>query len=144
MWIYAFLGILLIGYGILIHGFKQYRFISKYNRMTNEEKIQVDILGMAKLMAVILYFDGIMLILATIMVSVGTNISFTPIIVVLVVSLSFMTLFMQRYDGNLFDENHKLKKGVFKKSMKSGSVTVIVLALVVMVILLYMIWTWRR
>jgi hypothetical protein len=58
----------------------------------------------------------------------------TPIIVVLVVSLGFMTLFMQRYDGNLFDENHKLKKGVFKKFLKSGSVTVIALVAVLAMI----------
>lgn len=134
MWLYAFLGVLLIAFGILIHVFKQYRWISKYNRMTNEEKMLVDITGMAKLMGVVLYFDGFMLILATVLVFLGVDVPLTPIIVVLVVSLGFMTLFMQRYDGNLFDVNHKLKKGVFKKFLKSGSVTVIALVAVLAMI----------
>lgn len=136
MWLYAFLGLLLIGYGILVHGFKQYRWISKYNKMTNEEKINTDIVGMAKLMGVVLYFDGVMLILVTLLVAMGIDIPIAPIVAVLVISLVFMTLFMQRYDGNLFDENHKLKKGIFKKYLKSSSITVVALVAVLAVVLI--------
>lgn len=134
MWLYAFLGILFLGYGILIHGMKQYRLLSKYNKMTNEDKSRVDINSMAKLVGVVMYFDSALLLISAILVHMGIEVPFGLISVVLVVSLVFMTLFMQRYDGNLFDEHHKLKKGLIKKFAQKGALTMVSLILVACVL----------
>ena len=85
-------------------------------------------------MGVVLYFDGVMLILGTLLSFMGIEVPVTPIIAVLVISLIFMTLYMQRYDGNLFDEDHKLKKGVLKGFLKKGSLSMVAILVVLIAV----------
>lgn len=101
MWLYAIIGLMLIALGLAVHVFKLYFLISGYNTMSVEKKANVDVRGMAKIMGIVLYFDGLLLILLSILQYSGIKLSSVPIFAVIVISFLFMLVFLQRYDGNL-------------------------------------------
>ena len=88
-------------------------------------------------MGIVFYFDGTLLILSSILNYVGIKFSITPIFVIIAVSVVFMLIFLQRYDGNLFDENHKMRPGTLKQMLKPISFT----ALILIVVAGLMIWS---
>ena len=137
MWLYAIIGLMLIALGLAVHVFKLYFLISGYNTMSVEKKANVDVRGMAKIMGIVLYFDGLLLILLSILQYSGIKLSSVPIFAVIVISFLFMLVFLQRYDGNLYDENHKLRKGALKQMLKPVSFT----GLILIVVAGLMIWS---
>jgi len=130
MWLYAIIGLLLIAMGLAIHVFKLYFLISGYNTMPVEKKANVDVQSIAKVMGIVFYFDGALLILMTILNFSGIKLSSIPIFVVIAISVLFMLIFLQRYDGNLFDDTHKLRPGALKQILKPFSLTGLILIVV--------------
>ena len=135
MWLYAVIGCLMIAMGLAVHVFKMYFLISGYNTMPVEKKANVDVKSIGKVMGLVFYFDGALLILTSALLYMGLKFSPAPIFVIIAISVVFMLIFLQRYDGNLFDENHKLKKGSLKQFLMPASLsTVAVIGVLVMVV----------
>lgn len=137
MWLYAIIGLLLIAMGLAVHVFKLYFLISGYNTMSAEKKANVDVKSIAKVMGIVFYFDGALLILTSILLSLGVKMSPAPIFVIIAISVVFMLIFLQRYDGNLFDEDHKLKKGALKQFLMPASLS----SVAVIVVLILAVWS---
>lgn len=123
--------------GLAVHVFKLYFLISGYNTMPVEKKANVDVKSIAKVMGIVFYFDGALLILTSLILNMGIKFSPVPIFVILVISVVFMLIFLQRYDGNLFDENHKLKKGSLKQFLMPASLS----SVAVIVVLILAVWS---
>jgi len=137
MWLYALIGLLLIAMGLSVHVFKMYFLISGYNTMPVEKKANVDVRSIAKVMGIVFYFDGALLILTSILNYVGIKFSVTPVFIVIAVSIVFMLIFLQRYDGNLFDENHKMRPGALKQML----IPISFIGLIFIVVAGLMIWS---
>jgi hypothetical protein len=130
MWLYALIGLLLIVMGLAVHVFKMHFLISGYNTMPVEKRANVDVRSIAKIMGIVFYFDGALLILISILKYVGIKFSVAPVFVIIAVSIVFMLVFLQRYDGNLFDENHKMRPGAIKQMIKPLGFTGLILIVV--------------
>jgi len=130
MWVYAIIGISFIAMGLAVHVFKLYFLISGYNTMPADKKANVDIRSIAKVMGFVFYFDGLLLILVTLLKYLGVTFTMTPIFVILAVSVLFLLIVLQKYDGNLFDENHKLRPGALKKMLIPATFTGLILIVV--------------
>ena len=139
MWLYALIGLLLIVMGLAVHVFKMHFLISGYNTMPVEKRANVDIRSIAKVMGIVFYFDGTLLILTSLLNYAGIKFSVTPVFVIIAISIVFMLIFLQRYDGNLFDENHKMRPGALKQMLKPLSFT----GLILIVVAGLMIWSSR-
>lgn len=137
MWLYAVIGCLLIAMGLAVHVFKLYFLISGYNTMPVEKKANVDIKSTAKVMGLVFYFDGALLILTSLLLYMGVKLNTLPVFVIIAISVVFMLIFLQRYDGNLFDEDHKLKKGALKQMLMPASVS----SVVVIIVIILGIWS---
>ena len=125
MWIYGLIGLVLVAMGLAVHVFKMYFLISGYNTMSVEKKANVDIAAVAKVMGITFYFDGAMLMMISILHYIGLEVSQLPFWIAIGISFVFMLIFVQRYDGNMFDEHHKLLKGALKKMFLPVSITFI-------------------
>ena len=75
--------------------------------MPVEKKANVDIAAVAKVMGITFYFDGAMLMLISLLHYIGLEVSQLPFWIAIGISFVFMMIFVQRYDGNLFDEHHQ-------------------------------------
>ncbi len=137
MWVYAIIGLLLIAMGLAIHVFKLYFLISGYNTMPVEKKAKVDVKSLSKIMGIVFYFDGTLLILMSLIHAIGIKLSAVPVFVVIGISILFMIFFLQRYDGNLFDENHKMRQGALKQMLKPVGLT----GLILIVVAGMMVWS---
>ncbi len=125
MWIYGLIGLVLVAMGLAVHVFKMYFLISGYNTMSVEKKANVDIAAVAKVMGITFYFDGAMLMMISLLHYIGLEVSQLPFWIAIGISFVFMLIFVQRYDGNMFDEHHKLRKGALKKMFLPVSITFI-------------------
>ncbi|OJV66451.1 MAG: hypothetical protein BGO41_03205 [Clostridiales bacterium 38-18] len=128
MLLYAFLGLIFILFGLSIHVFKMYSLIKHYRRMPVEKKAHVDIEGMTRFMGIVFYFDGILFLIAALLMALSIKVNLIAISVVIGVSLLFMAIYSMRFDGNLYDENHKLRKGMLMQMLLPilSSVTVVI------------------
>ncbi len=136
MLLYAILGLIFILCGLSIHVFKMYSLIKHYRRMPVEKKAHVDIEGMTRFMGIIFYFDGALFLLSALLVALSIKVNIIAISVVVAVSLLFMAVYAMRFDGNLYDENHKLRKGMLKQMLLpvlSSVVVVIVVGILILV-----------
>ena len=93
--------------------------------MPVEKKANVDIAAVAKVMGITFYFDGVMLLMISLLHYIGLEVSQLPFWIAIGISFVFMLIFVQRYDGNLFDEHHKLRNGALKKMFLPVSITFI-------------------
>lgn len=93
--------------------------------MSVEKKANVDIAAVAKVMGITFYFDGAMLMMISLLHYIGLEVSQLPFWIAIGISFVFMLIFVQRYDGNMFDEHHKLRKGALKKMFLPVSITFI-------------------
>lgn len=136
MLLYAILGLIFILCGLSIHVFKMYSLIKHYRRMPVEKKAHVDIEGMTRFMGIIFYFDGALFLISALLMALSIKVNIIAISVVIGVSLLFMAIYAMRFDGNLYDENHKLRKGMLKQMLLpvvSSVGIVIVVAILILV-----------
>lgn len=131
------LGLIMIALGLSIHVFKLYFLVIGYSTLSVEKKAYVDIRSMAKFMGLVYYFDGALLLVAEFMALKGVIINPVAIAVIIVVSIIFMLCFVQRYNGNLFDEEHKIQKEALKQIMIPMTLAILFLiSLLIAVILI--------
>lgn len=112
--IFILIGFLLILTGIAIHILKWYFLISGYNTISKAKKENVDTEGLGKLMGVFLYLNGALLLLYGILQLLGYRLNTVFLIGFIFLSTSYLLIKAQKYDGNLYDENGKLREGAYK------------------------------
>lgn len=130
MWFYLLLGIFFIFMGLSVHVFKWYFLISGYNTMPKEKKANVDTVGLGRLMGIFGYFNGGVSLIMALVMALGFRPVHTPFIVLFVLSTIFLLIRAQRYDGNIYDKDGKIRKGAWKEFIIAGVIGVVVLVFV--------------
>lgn len=130
MWFYFGLGIFFIGIGLAVHVYKWYFLISGYNTMPREKKANVDTASLGRMMGIYSYVNGGILIVMGLLQALGLNPSLIPVIVIFSVSTVYLLIKSQKYDGNLYDENGKLRPGARKQLKKPAGIAIASLILV--------------
>lgn len=135
MWFNIALGIFFIGIGVAVHVFKWYFLISGYNTMPKDKKANVDTAGLGRLMGIYAYVNGGIFIAMGVLQALGLKPVHTPAIAFFVVSTIYLLVKAQKYDGNIFDKDGKLRKGAGKQLALPAAIGGI--ALIVVAVLLF-------
>lgn len=130
MWFYIIIGLFFIAIGFAIHVFKWYFLISGYNTMSKAKKANVDTEGLGRLMGIYSYVNGGVFIVMGILQAFGFKSVLIPAIAFFIISTVYLLIKAQKYDGNIYDENGKLRKGAGKKLAVPAVIAVVVLIFV--------------
>ncbi len=133
MWFYIIIGVFFIAIGLAVHVFKGYFLIAGYNTMPKEKKANVDTEGLGRLMGIYSYVNGGVLIVMGVLHALGLKPVLTPAIVIFSISTVYLLIKAQKYDGNIYDENGKLRKGTGKQFALPVIITIIALIFVAVV-----------
>ncbi|MEW5953181.1 MAG: DUF3784 domain-containing protein [Bacillota bacterium] len=132
---YFIAGGFFIAMGLAVHVFKWYFLISGYNTMPKEKKANVDTKSLGRLIGIYSYANGGVLIVMGILHAFGLKFGMTPVIVFFGISTVYLLIKAQKYDGNIFDENGKLRKGAGKQL--AVPVGIIVVTLIFVAVLMF-------
>ncbi|NLE90886.1 MAG: DUF3784 domain-containing protein [Dehalococcoidales bacterium] len=127
MWYYILIGVFFIVLGLAVHVFKQYSLIAGYNTMSKEKKANVDTEGLGRLMGIYAYSNGGICIVMGVLYALGIKLSMVPAVIFFSVSTIYLLIKAQKYDGNLYDDRGKLRKGAGKQLVLPVSVVVVTL-----------------
>ncbi|WP_332645350.1 DUF3784 domain-containing protein [Lysinibacillus sp. 54212] len=105
----------LVFLGFAVHKLKWYFLISGYNTMSKEQKKNVDVKNLSRLVGYYCYFLAFLFLVLGILSWQEQTAYFIPIFILLFVSAIYVVIKSQKYNGNLFDEHGKLRKGAGKK-----------------------------
>ena len=130
MWFYIIMGVFFILIGLAVHIFKWYFLISGYNTMSKEKRANVDTEGLGRLMGIYSYVNGGVFIVMGVLQALGLKPVQTPAIVFFIISTVYLLIKAQKYDGNIYDKNGKLRKGAWKQFALPVGVIVIILIFV--------------
>lgn len=134
MWIYIIIGVFFIGLGLAVHKFKWYFLIAGYNTMSKEKKANVDTESLGRLMGIYSYANGSVLIVMGLLYVWGLKAFLTPAILFFSISTIYLLVKAQKYDGNVYDKNGKLREGAWKQLALLVGVILITLIFVVVVV----------
>ncbi|WP_214825733.1 DUF3784 domain-containing protein [Exiguobacterium algae] len=115
MWILAIVALFLFLLGFAVDRLGWHRLISGYHTMTKEEKERVDFKKVARLVAWMCYGIGLTFLLIVAIDVYQLNLPLEPVFVVLFVFIVAMMWRMQRYDGNIYDEDGRIRPGGKKR-----------------------------
>jgi len=134
MWFYTILGVFFILIGLAVHKFKWYSLISGYNTMSKAKKANVDTARLGRVMGIYSYINGSVFILVAVLQALGLKPVVIPAMVFFSISTVYFLLKGQKYDGNIYDENGKLRKGAWKQlALPAGVIfSILILAVVLM------------
>lgn len=130
MWFYIIIGVFFIAMGLAVHVFKWYFLIAGYNTMSKEKKANVETEGLGRLMGIYSYVNGGVLIVMGVLHALGLKPVLTPAIVFFSISTVYLLVKAQKYDGNNYDENGKLRKGAWKQFTLPVGIVVVTLIFV--------------
>ncbi|HHX77081.1 MAG TPA: DUF3784 domain-containing protein [Firmicutes bacterium] len=122
--------------GIAVHQFKMYFLIAGYNTMPREKKAKVDTRGLGRLFGFYCYANGTAFFFKGFLDALNVKMSATPFFLFLAISTAFLLVKAQRYDGNIYDEKGRLRKGAGKQLALPLGITGIT-AILVVVLLFY-------
>lgn len=125
MWFNFIIGGFFIAIGLAVHVFKWYFLISGYNTMSKEKKANVDIKSLGRLIGIYSYVNGGAFIMMGILHALEQKLGMTPIIIFFGISTVYLLIKAQKYDGNIYDENGKLRKGAEKQLVVSVGIAVV-------------------
>ncbi len=134
MW-FLIMGAFFIAIGLAVHILKWHFLIAGYNTMPKEKKANVDTKGLGRIMGIYSYVNGSVFIVVGILQSLGLKPALTPVIVFFSISTVYLLIKAQKYDGNIFDENGKLRKGAWKELTLPFSILIVTLILVAVLML---------
>ncbi len=134
MWLFIGLGILLIAIGVAVHIFKCYFLISGYNTMSKEKQKNVGTEGLGRLIGIYSYVTGGAFIIMGVLQALGFKSVFIPAIIFFIASTFYFLIRAQKYDGNIYDENGKIRKGAGKKFAVPIIITAVSLIFVVVLL----------
>lgn len=129
-------GLLFLFLGLGVHVFGWHNLISGYNTMPKEKKANVDIKGLARLIGIYGYVTGGMLIISGILFNLGLRFILAPAIIIFIGLTVYILIKAQKYDGNIFDKNGKLRKGAGKQFIAPVSITIAALGFVAIILAL--------
>lgn len=135
MWFYIIMGAFFIFVELTVHVFKWYFLISGYNTMPKEKKANVNVKGLGRLIGIYSYINGGVLIAMGVLNALGIKQVLTPAIVFIGISTVYLLIKAQKYDGNIYDENGKLRKGAWKQFILP--VGIVVATIVFVVVLMF-------
>jgi hypothetical protein len=115
MWLYLIIGVSFVAIGLAVHVCKWYFLIAGYNTMQRKKKANVNTKALGRLMGVYSYINGGVFIGMGVLYALGLKPGMTPAMVIFGVTTVCMLIKAQKYDGNIFDENGKLRKGAGKQ-----------------------------
>jgi uncharacterized membrane protein len=127
MWFYFILAGMFVLMGVAVHVFKWYFLIAGYNTMPKEKKEKVDTKGLGRLMGVYSYLNGAVLFVMGIFYAAGIELSMTPVLVFFGVSTVYLIIRAQKYDGNVFDKDGRVRKGAGKQFIVPLAIIVVTL-----------------
>ncbi|MGI6119489.1 MAG: DUF3784 domain-containing protein [Desulfosporosinus sp.] len=130
MVLFFIIGGSLIVIGLAVHIFKWYFLISGYNTMSKEKKANVDIKSLSRLMGLYSYVNGGIFIVMGILHALGLKPVITPAVVFFCISTVYLLIKAQKYDGNLYDKNGKLRKGAGKQLALPVGIAIVTLIFV--------------
>lgn len=133
MWVFIIIGLISIFIGLAVHVFKWYFLISGYNTMSKEKKKNVDTEGLGRLLGIYSYLIGALLIITGIVYELGYTGIVTPVIILVVILAVLMIVKSQKFDGNLYDEDGKFRKGAGKQLVPTMIITGITLIFVAVI-----------
>lgn len=98
--------------------------------MPQEKKARVDVDKLGSFIGKYLYINGIVLMIFGVLLNLDIQSLTFPVIIFFVISTIFVLVKAQKYDGNVYDENGKLRKGQGKKLVLALSIITIVLVFI--------------
>lgn len=135
MWICFLTAFIFILIGVTVHVFKGYFLIAGYNTMPKEKKEKVDTKGLGRLMGIYSYTNGIVFLLAGILYGFGIKVGMSAAFTLLIISTIYFLIKAQMYDGNLYEEGGKLRKGKGKQlAIPFGIIGVVIVAVAILMI----------
>lgn len=123
MWLYFLLGTASIIMGLLVHKGKAYFLISGYNTYSKEKKKNVDVVSIAKYMGYYGYLNGVVAYIGGVLTVFEVKNIAGPVIAFFLISTGVLLVKLQKYDGNMFDKEGKLKKEGKRQLMVTGIIT---------------------
>jgi hypothetical protein len=133
MWIYILIGLFFIAIGLAVHVCKWYSLISGYNTMSKEKKANVDTERLGRLIGIYSYVNGSVFIVMGGLHVMGLKPGMNPAIVFFSISTVYLLIKAQKYDGNIYDANGKLRKGAGKQLALPVGIGVLTLIFVAVV-----------
>lgn len=133
MWILIIVGVCFFLLGLGVHKLKWYFLISGYNTMSKNKKENVDVEGLGRLLGNYGYLGGGGFVLAGLMYGVGIKYVVELIIILFVIMTFYVLIKAQRYDGNMFSEDGKLRKGAGKQLVLPLGILIVSLLFVALV-----------
>lgn len=135
MWFYFAIGIFFIAIGLGVHVFKWYFLISGYNTMSKEKKANVDTRGLGRLMGIYAYVNGGVFIVMGALQALEFKSVQAPAITFFIISTVYLLVKAQKFDGNIYDKNGKIRKGAGKQLALPLGIAVVALIFVAVLML---------
>ncbi len=132
MYIMLFVAMLMIVIGILIRRFRFYWLISGYNTMTSEEKKNVDIEGLARVIGNYCYSLAALFIITAILYEIGYEFTMPISIAIVMGSTIWLVIKAQSFDSNSHNAD-----GSYKTKSKVAIGGLVITTIIVGVILLF-------
>jgi hypothetical protein len=133
MWPYLLIAAIFFAIGLAVHVFRWYFLIAGYNTMSKEKKLKVDTKRLGKLMGFYSYLNGLVFLVSGLLYLFDIRIGIIPAFAVVCVSTVYLLIKAQKYDGNLYDENGKIRQGAGKQiALVLSIIGIILLAVVVL------------
>lgn len=136
MWFYIIIGIFFIIIGAAIHLLKWHFLISGYNTMSKEKKANVDAEGLARLMGIYSYLNGGILLTVGVLHGFNIKIGATLVFAFIIFSTIYLLIKAQKYDGNIYDKERKIRKGAGKKLVLPIVIAIISLVFTALVMII--------
>ncbi len=130
MWVFVVIGLFLILMGLAVHVLKWHFLISGYNTMPKEKKANVDTEGLGRLMGIYGYVTGGIFIAAGVLYALGIRAILTPAILLFGISTVYLLIRAQKYDGNIYDQDGRLRKGAWKQLALPAGIAAVTLLFV--------------
>jgi hypothetical protein len=117
MWAFIIIAFVLFLLGFAVHRLGWYFLISGYNTMKREDKKRVDIKAVARLIGYMCYGMAVIFLILAAIYGLGfdVDIPVEPFFVLMLVLIVATLWRAQKYDGNIYDDNGKLRPGGQKK-----------------------------
>lgn len=130
MLVYGIMGLTLITLGLMVHKLKWTFLISGYNTMSKEKKQRVDTEKLGRLLGWYTYINGGLFLVLGVFRGGSVSLPAAPGWIFFAISTLVVLVVAQKYDGNLFDSEGKLRKGQGKQILALLLGMVLVLGLV--------------
>src|SRR5665647_1565296 len=99
--------------GILIKYLRCYWLISGYNTATAEHKKNIDVIGLSKFMGNCLFIISAVFLVGSILYFYKIYIGLGVAVAITIIIICYMLIGAQKYDGNNYNSNGKMKLRVF-------------------------------